>query len=126
MREIEFRGKSIVLDSFGEILYGDLHKLEDEYYIYNDKIWTEVDEKSVGQYTGRKDKNGKKIYEGDFLAREGFWSVRIEWEDTAFVVRDLDKVRYNNLCFNWYLKSFDCSEWEVIGNIYENPELQNK
>ena len=118
MREIKFRVWDSEYKRFRDILLDhSIRRLNNNDF---------EDRFVFSQYTGRKDKNGKKIYEGDFLARESFWSVRIEWEDTAFMVRDLDKVRYNNLCFNWYLKSFDCSEWEVIGNIYENPELQNK
>ena len=72
----------------------------------------------VMQYTGLKDKNGKEIYEGDIVQnfREKF--IVEYWGGQILV--------------SWYLRSInsgdtselDCfGEYEVIGNIYENPEL---
>lgn len=75
------------------------------------------------QYTGLKDRNDKEIYEGDILFKDGYWSIRIEYDKGGFMVRDLDKIRYNNKCLNWNIGSFDLSGWEIIGNIYENNEL---
>jgi len=62
------------------------------------------------QYTGLKDSKGVEIYEGDVLE---YWPARehrsvIEWKDGAFGFGD---------CLAGYQMS------EVIGNIYENPEL---
>lgn len=76
------------------------------------------------QYTGLKDKNGKEIYEGDILERHEYWPIRIEYDKGCFMVRDLDKVRYNNLILNVPICNFESiNDWKVIGNIYENPEL---
>ena len=62
------------------------------------------------QYTGLKDKNGKEIYDGDILKNEDYNRTRVmEWEN--------DVVPF---CFDYYESPGD---WEIIGNIYENPEL---
>lgn len=74
------------------------------------------------QFTGLKDKNEKEIYEGDIVrAKSKFVSVNYEvyWEDRLCQFR---------LCARHdkqYDKTHDLYIWadEVIGNIYENPEL---
>lgn len=91
---------------------------------------------TVMQYTGLKDKNGKEIYEGDYLADdydgEGNYVLhRIVWDAdaAAFIIEMLyDAVN------NWQPiedgiywlprdKKHGGIDFEVIGNIYDNPEL---
>jgi uncharacterized phage protein (TIGR01671 family) len=82
--------------------------------------------KSVGkdlilmQFTGLKDKNGKEIYEGDI----------VKWDDSGaegFEKMEVDVFRVRWECgedeLGWNLYPFQDFEYEVIGNIYENPEL---
>lgn len=85
------------------------------------------------QYTGLKDKNGKEIYEGDVLD----WNstiVECKWEKQAcaFWINWKRKVDYKNEKVNHYdfmSATFSDGEtyinetMEVIGNIYENPNL---
>ena len=65
------------------------------------------------QYTGLKDKNGKEIYEGDIIQTPMGWVASVFYDN-------------NNVCF--CLDTDDdynpcIGRYEVIGNIYENPEL---
>lgn len=80
---------------------------------------THADEIELMQSTGLKDKKGKEIFEGDILGtKDGLLNGIIEYrEDLGMFVNSL--IRYNNferLCNV-------TSDREIIGNVYENPEL---
>ena len=126
MRAIKFRAKvfqnpkKTYLGNYknGEWVYGDLHLLSPNPHIHPDigKI-APIDKETVGQFTGLLDKNSKEIYEGDFLCGKG-GIFRIIWFEPM--------LRFAAVCRNciWYnLEEKNASSWEVIGNIYDNPEL---
>lgn len=75
---------------------------------------------TVGQYTGLTDKNGKKIFEGD-IVKYGDTVHKVVFEQrngTAYF--GLVYSTLETLSFGYYQ---DLKQIEVIGNIYDNPEL---
>lgn len=81
------------------------------------------------QYTGLKDKNGKEVYEGDII-ESPLWEAEpyeIVFKDYAFKARDIrKKIMYGSDLFfdiDDLLSGCVGETFEVIGNIYENPEL---
>ena len=117
MREILFRGKR---KDNGKWDFGDL-----EHNGKNVPKWVngnEIVPESVGQFTGLTDKNGEKIFEGDIVkVTTGIEGYKSTYHST------IQEVKYNaEMCGIAVFLPFDNSdmvEVEVIGNIYDNPEL---
>lgn len=78
----------------------------------------DVDGKTVGQYTGMKDCNGTEIYESDIVRIHGEETGRIVWDEQEFTWAVIVKRIKNCLGVSYWSSSL-----EVIGNIYDNPEL---
>ena len=74
------------------------------------------------QYTGIKDKNGKEIYEGDIFAHNN-QKFEVIYDGTRFIGVDGDRSGNGYCCYVDSCYKNGSSSIEVIGNVYENPEL---
>lgn len=89
-----------------------------------------LEEWELMQYTGLTDKAGKEIYEGDFLQWEDWQQELTEKPDIYVAAWLSEAAKFVLKCYRGglYLEPQDisfrsCKEFEVIGNLYENPEL---
>ena len=134
MREILFRGKRI---DNGDWVYGSLIRMDDEGYqtfIFPPYNYASsltcgqlvaygmiaVIPETVGQYTGLKDKNGVKIFEGDILKDSLGWVCLVKWDDSNGRFLGYHKKPRGDT-YVCYVGREPASE--VIGNIHDNPEL---
>lgn len=143
MREIKFRGKRVEDNEwiFGYYVTHDSHRIiyEDYEGFYCEE---EVIPESVGQYTGLKNKKHREIYEGDIIVNgsvpgpcfgvKGLFlqtKYKVAMVNGCFVV-ECDPECVDDHVFENYHLLFEMgcdgsseSIVEVIGNVYENPEL---
>jgi uncharacterized phage protein (TIGR01671 family) len=133
MREIKFRGYNkgwhygYYVRMARALINGEvainLYQCKIANYIIYDKDGqlniVEIEDGSLGQSTGLKDKNGTEIYGGDIVQ---IWSetIPLYWEYKLLVQYFEDSAKFS-------LGKLDAREIvKVIGNIYENPELLDK
>lgn len=140
MRDIKFRGRK----SNGEWVYGDLVTVETtdgiptkkEILPFDKVIFDateEVEEYTIGQFTGLHDKNGKEIYEGDIVK----WILTMpgiginggyeeyETEEIGEIKWDAGALQLGEYCAAGF--AYDSEDYaEVLGNIHDNPELLNE
>ena len=126
MRDYKFRGKNIKGNwEYGNLVISDHNRLY-EIIDKERRYRGELNKETIGQYTGLKDKNGKEIYEGDIIF--------IKEETKLLDIKG--KVEYSNIFAQFIITNtgsivseaeplgdYEEEEIEVIGNIYDTPEL---
>lgn len=148
MREILFRGKS---QHSNEWLYGSLLLTDDnknncfgtgiirqrhQIVHYNAGDWNmgqwvaeDIYQASIGQYTGLKDKNGIKIFEGDIIEfKDSFEDIFADKPEVVRreVVFDTEQLWFHPRDSSVILHRQFNEDFTVIGNIHDNPKLINK
>lgn len=127
MREILFRGKR--LDN-GEWVYGYLiapgFASERKYigYLFSDDDHdidvVEVDHETVGQYTGLKDQEGRKIFEGDIAE---FVAYGFYYQGVVTVIDSNSCILCGEKAAPFLDHALEHHRISIVGNIHDNPEL---
>ena len=125
-RDIVFRGKRVDNGQWVEgslicedVIVGKIVDFEEDYF--TTEFWYRVDPETVGQFTGRYDKNDKEIFERDIVVNKNIhgkkWIVeyRTDSEYVGFVLKEIG-TNGISLFTSW-------NDIEVIGNIHDNKEL---
>lgn len=129
MREILFRGKEVKSSDwyYGDIFHSSMNVDTARIHDYINRANVEIIPDTLGQYTGLTDKNGTKIFEGDIVRiSEDYYDGlhysgnEVYYSDGAFCV-EYETLEYDVTSIGFLVR--EGVEVEVIGNIYDNPEL---
>lgn len=137
MREILFKAMRVDNDEWVEGYYAECNGktfigidisigIDDIFEVFCTPLirWLEVDPETICQFTGLCDKNGNKIWENDILMAhlDEFYTEdatyeTVEWNVAGWVGHETGSIDRR------YLDKFDLEHYEVVGNIFDNPDL---
>ena len=114
--------RSIYIPQFNEKCICTQDDLTDDILGFEDCRFYKVAPSTICQYTGLTDKNGNKIWENDIAEipiEDGYFHIKWEEDAVRFVMeRDGLTIDFLNICW--------LHEIEVVGNIFDNKELQKE
>ena len=123
MREILFRGKGVNTGNWIEsmtLARGEIKRKKDDLFLeVGGNNWKGIIPETLGQYTGLKDKNGKKIFEGD-VVNYFIHNYRVGFHNGSFGL-----FSFKHVGFTPFFDSVEL-QCEIVGNIHDNPELLEK
>ena len=130
MREILFRAKRIDYDKFPKEEWW----IEGNAFVHDDgrtvdistgtekfSINKRVNPETLCQYTGLKDKNGNRIWENDIVRIVANTLVRWSEKYAGWCLIQRDWIHEH-----FFGEAFEAKDCEVVGNIFDNPELMEK
>lgn len=129
MREILFKAKRVddrewVVGQYVNTCYPGKDKETGHFIVVYPNEYHEVYTSTLCQFTGLCDKNGKRIWENDILMAhldesypEDAAYETVEWNVAGWVAHETGSTDRE------YIDKFDLEHYEVVGNIFDNPEL---
>jgi uncharacterized phage protein (TIGR01671 family) len=128
MRTIKFRAQDIASNKW---LFGDIRHHKNDVCIFEQggNRGEQVKPETVGQFTGLVDKNGREIYEGDFINYDGStWGGVVQWHPNGyFFINDSYGKKYPRCdSYRSLGDMLDGRPLVIIGNIHDNPEMLEK
>ena len=125
MRVIKFRAQDIASNKW---LFGDIRHHKNDVCIFEQRgnKGEQVKPETIGQYTGLVDRNGREIYEGDFINYDGStWGGVVQWHPNGyFFINDSYGKKYPRCdSYRSLGDMLDGRPLIVVGNIYDNKEL---
>lgn len=134
-RILKFRAWEESESRMYKCIVGNTDTNDDEFicpliWIEEKKDWVHSDTCIIMQYTGKKDKYGKEIYEGDILKTYEGDLMRVIWNNNGFKLMFKVKRKYQGEEYFVTRKDISLADsddkrfgCEVVGNIHENPTL---
>lgn len=124
MQEILFKAKRIGDGEWVEGYYFAKPILEKHFILLGENQWM-IDRSTLSQYTGLTDKNGNRIWENDIVRKKDI--TPLGWARTRTCKVNFSEFGYwmitTEFGDGYWLGEFEEEQLEVIGNIFDNPEL---